>query len=63
MKNTLNEEKLKDKFTEDDKATIEGISKEGIDWLDFNKDASTDEINNKLKELETRFNPIMTRVY
>lgn len=63
MKNTLNEEKLRDKFTEDDKATIERISKEGLDWLDFNKEASAEEINNKLKELESKFNPIMTRVY
>jgi heat shock protein 1/8 len=63
MKNTLNEEKLNDKFTEDDKTTIESISKEGLDWLEFNKEASADEINNKLKELENRFNPIMTRVY
>jgi len=63
MKNTLNEEKLRDKFTEDDKATIEGISKEGLDWLDYNKEAPAEEINNKLKELEGKFNPIMTRVY
>jgi len=30
MKNTLNDEKLKDKFTEDDKKVIEDTSKEGI---------------------------------
>jgi len=30
MKNTLNDEKLKDKFTEDDKKTIEETSKAGI---------------------------------
>jgi len=30
MKNTLNEEKLKDAFTEDDKKTIEDASKEGL---------------------------------
>jgi len=36
MKNTLNEEKLKEKFTEDDKNLIERMSKEGIDWLESN---------------------------
>jgi heat shock protein 1/8 len=30
MKNTLNDEKLKDKFTEDDKKLIEESSKEGL---------------------------------
>jgi hypothetical protein len=30
MKNTLNDEKLKEKFTEDDKKTIENVSKEGL---------------------------------
>jgi len=30
MKNTLNDEKLKDKFTEEDKTVIEDTSKEGI---------------------------------
>jgi len=36
MKNTLNEEKLKEKFTEDDKNLIERMSKEGLDWLESN---------------------------
>jgi hypothetical protein len=30
MKNTLNDEKLRDKFTEDDKKVIEEASKEGL---------------------------------
>jgi hypothetical protein len=34
MKNTLNEEKLRDKFTEDDKTTIEEGCREGINWIE-----------------------------
>ena len=34
MKNTLNDEKVKDKFTEEDKTTIEDTSKEGLQWLE-----------------------------
>merc|ERR1711977_697682 len=34
MKNTLNEEKLKDVFTEDEKTTIEEASKEGLQWIE-----------------------------
>jgi hypothetical protein len=30
MKNTLNDEKLKDKFTAEDKQVIEDISKQGL---------------------------------
>jgi len=36
MKNTLNDEKLKDKFTEDDKKVIEDTVKEGTQWLEGN---------------------------
>jgi len=63
MKNTLNEEKLKEKFTEDDKNLIERMSKEGLDWLESNINASPEEIEAKQKELESKFNPIMMRVY
>jgi len=63
MKNTLNEEKLKDVFTDDEKKTIEEASKEGLQWLEGNADADADAIEGKQKELEAKFNPIMMRVY
>ena len=63
MKNTLNDEKLKDVFTEDEKKTIEECSKEGLQWLEGNQDADADAIEGKQKELEAKFNPIMMRVY
>jgi L1 cell adhesion molecule like protein len=34
MRNTLNEEKLKTVFTEDEKKTVEEASKEGVQWLE-----------------------------
>merc|ERR1712048_849268 len=63
MKNTLNEEKLKEAFTEDEKKTVEETSKEGLQWLEGNPDADADAIQGKQKELEAKFNPIMMRVY
>merc|ERR1712070_666023 len=63
IKNTLNEEKLKEQFTEDEKKTIEDCSREGLQWLESNQDASPDAINGKQKELEAKFNTIMQRVY
>jgi L1 cell adhesion molecule like protein len=63
MKNTLNDEKLKEKFTDDDKKVIEEASKEGISWLEANPTAETEEIEAKQKEIEAKYNPIMMRVY
>merc|ERR1719379_365214 len=63
MKNTLNEEKLKDVFTDEEKMKIETMSKDGLQWLEGNADADADAIEGKQKELEAVFNPIMMRVY
>jgi len=63
MKNTLNEEKLKAEFTDEEKTNIEDWSKDGLQWLEGNGDADADAINGKKKELEEKFNPIMMRVY
>ena len=63
MKNTLNDEKVKEKFTEEDKSTIEDTSKEGLQYLESNPDASAEEYEAKQKELEAKFNPIMMRIY
>jgi L1 cell adhesion molecule like protein len=63
MKNTLNDEKLKEKFTEDDKKVIEDASKEGLQWLESNPMAEPEQIEAKQKEVEAKYNPIMMRVY
>merc|ERR1712013_257817 len=47
MKNTLNDEKLKDKFSDEDKKTIEDISGEGLQWLEGNQEASAEEMEAK----------------
>jgi len=63
MRNTLNEEKLKDKFEGGDKEKIEGAVQEALDWLDKNQLAEKDEFEAKQKELEGIINPIMMKVY
>merc|ERR1711862_501821 len=45
MKNTLNEEKLKAEFTDEEKTNIEEWSKEGLQWLEGNQDADADAID------------------
>merc|ERR1712153_282530 len=63
MKNTLDDEKLKAAFTDDDKKVIQDTSAEGLQWLEGNQEADAEVIQGKQKELEAKFNPIMMRVY
>ena len=63
MKNTLVDEKLASKFTEDDKKTIDDLSANGLQFVMNATEASAEEFEAKQKELETKYNPIMMRVY
>lgn len=63
MKNTLVDEKLREKFTDDDKKLIEELSKKGLDFLEANPNAESDEVDGMQKDIESRYNPIMMRVY
>merc|ERR1712080_614981 len=63
MRNTIQEEKLKDKFEADDKEKIEKALQDTLDWLDKNQLAEKDEFEAKQKELEGVVNPVMMKVY
>merc|ERR1712127_119061 len=63
MRNTLNEEKLKEKFEAGDKEKIEKAVQDALDWLDKNQMAEKDEFESKQKEIEGVVNPIMMKVY
>merc|ERR1711937_53472 len=63
MRNTLQEEKLQDKFEAGDKDKIEKAVQDTLDWLDKNQLAEKDEFEAKQKELEGVVNPIMMKVY
>jgi L1 cell adhesion molecule like protein len=63
VRNTTSDEKLKEHFEADDKTKIEDACKEAQQWLDANQDASAEEYESRYKELETLFQPIMTKVY
>merc|ERR1712070_761580 len=62
MRNTLQEDKLKDKFEASDKEKIEAAVQEALDWLDKNQLAEKDEFEAKQKEVEGVVNPIMMKV-
>merc|ERR1712178_222489 len=63
MKNTLTDEKLKDKFTDDDKKLIEEQANKGLQFVSSNPDASTEEFDQMKKDIEAAYNPIMQRIY
>lgn len=63
MKSTIEEEKIKDKISEEDKKTILDKCNEVISWLDSNQLAEKDEFDEKLKEVEKVCNPIITKLY
>jgi len=63
MKTTLDEEKVKDKISEDDRKAINDKCDEAIKWLDSNQLAEVEEFNEKQKEVESVCNPIITKLY
>ncbi|XP_023224332.1 heat shock 70 kDa protein cognate 4 [Centruroides sculpturatus] len=63
MKSTVEDEKLKDKISEDDKKKLLEKVEETIKWLDTNQLAEKEEFEHKQKELEGFCNPIITKLY
>lgn len=63
MKTTIEDEKVKDKISEEDKTAITDKCKETLDWLDANPEASKEEFESKQKELESVCTPIITKLY
>jgi len=63
IRNTLRDEKLKDKFSEDEKKKIETKVDECSKFVEQNPNAEATEFETKQKELEDLFNPIMTKIY
>jgi L1 cell adhesion molecule like protein len=63
MKQTVEDEKLKDKISESDRKTIVDKCDEMISWLDRNQTAEKDEFESRQKELEKVCAPIITKLY
>lgn len=63
MKNSVNDEKFKDKLSSEDKKKIEETVSEATRWLDSHSMAETDEYKKKLKDVEQVFHPIMQKIY
>ncbi|XP_064595413.1 heat shock cognate 71 kDa protein-like [Liolophura sinensis] len=63
MKSTMEDDKVKEKVSEEDRNTVVEKCKEVISWLDANQLAEKDEFEHQQKELEKICNPIVTKLY
>merc|ERR1711863_132457 len=63
MKTTIEDEKMKDKISDDDRKAINDKCDEAIKWLDANQLAEVEEFQDKQKEVEGVCNPIITKLY
>ncbi len=63
MKNTMEEDKVKEKLSEEERETVISKCKEVIEWLDKNQTAEKDEFEYQQKELEKVCTPVITKLY
>ncbi|XP_044292597.1 heat shock-related 70 kDa protein 2 [Varanus komodoensis] len=63
IKQTVEDDKLKGKISEQDKQRVLEKCQEVISWLDRNQMAEKDEFEHKQKELEKLCNPIIAKLY
>jgi len=63
IKQSVEDEKLKDKISDEDKKTIIDKCDETMKWLDANQLGEKEEFEDKQKELESICNPIITKLY
>jgi L1 cell adhesion molecule like protein len=63
LRNSIMDEKLKDKIPADDATKLNAAIDETIAWMDGNQEAEKEEFEAKQKDLEAIANPIMMKVY
>ena len=64
MRNQLEDkEKLGGKISDEDKETIAEAVKKALEWIDDNADATKEDLQQQLKDLEAIANPIVSKLY
>lgn len=61
VRNSLNEEKLKESLGAENVTTVEAAVQEGLDWLSANDSATTEDYKSKQKEYEERIRPVLMK--
>lgn len=63
VRNSLKDEKLKDKFTPEERSRLEELVDQTFKWIESNQNEEPEMYKNKQSKLEEAFNPIMTKIY
>lgn len=63
IRNSIRDEKVAGKLSEEDKKTVEDSVQEAIDWLDGHAEAEKEEYEEKQKALEQKCSPVMAKLY
>uniref|UniRef100_H2ZAT2 Heat shock protein 70 n=1 Tax=Ciona savignyi TaxID=51511 RepID=H2ZAT2_CIOSA len=63
VKSSLEDDKVRDKVTDDDRKAVLDKAKEILDWLDMNQAAGKEEYEHQQKELEKVANPVFSKLY
>jgi len=63
MRNTLDDSKFKDLIKQEDRERVDEAIKEALKWNDEHSNADKDDYDNKKKELEEMWRPIITAAY
>ena len=63
MKSTLDDDKVKEKISEEDAAKAKKAIEDALSWLEGNQMAEAEEFESKQKECEEICTPIMTAMY
>jgi len=63
VRNSINEDAVKDKLSADDRTALEDVVKDHLEWLDHNQQASKEEYDDRRKEAERVVGPIMMKIY
>ena len=60
---TCSESKIKEKLSESELTSLNAVTKKTQDWLDSNESATFEEIEGQIKDLESVWNPFISKLY
>ncbi len=63
VRNTLREDKVKDKLGAEEVSSAESDIDSELNWLSSHEDATADEFKEKQKQVEEKFRPLMMKLY
>jgi len=63
VRGSLKDEKIKDKFSQDERTNLEKLCDDALKWIESNPEAHAEEYEKQQKDIEAIFNPVITRIY